>query len=29
MPKVAAETGAADLIIPNYDIVDEMVKFVN
>ena len=29
MPKVAAETGAADLIMPNYNIVEEMVKFVN
>ena len=29
MPKVAAETGAADLILPNYNIVDEMIKFVN
>lgn len=29
MPKVAAETGAADLIIPNYRIIDEMIKFVN
>ncbi len=27
MPKVAAETGAADLILPNYKIIDEMVKF--
>ena len=29
MPKVAAETGAADLIVPNYNIVEEMIKFVN
>ncbi|MFX1480496.1 MAG: chemotaxis protein CheB [Promethearchaeota archaeon] len=29
MPKVAAETGAADLILPNYEIVDEMLKFVS
>lgn len=29
MPKAAAETGAADLIIPNYRIIDEMIKFVN
>lgn len=29
MPKVAAETGAADLIIPNYKIVEEMINFVN
>ncbi|MFX1281361.1 MAG: chemotaxis protein CheB [Promethearchaeota archaeon] len=29
MPKVAAETGAADLILPNYNIVDEMIKFVS
>ena len=29
MPKVAAETGAADLILPNYKIVDEIVNFVN
>jgi two-component system chemotaxis response regulator CheB len=29
MPKVAAETGAADLIIPNYKIVDEIINFVN
>jgi two-component system chemotaxis response regulator CheB len=27
MPKVAAETGAADLILPNYKIIDEMIKF--
>jgi len=29
MPKVAAETGAADLVIPNYKIVNEIVNFVN
>ncbi|MHA1985562.1 MAG: chemotaxis protein CheB [Promethearchaeota archaeon] len=29
MPKVAAETGAADLVIPNYKIVSEIVTFVN
>ncbi|MFX1375383.1 MAG: chemotaxis protein CheB [Promethearchaeota archaeon] len=29
MPKVAAETGAADLIVPNYRIIEEMIKFVN
>lgn len=29
MPKIAAETGAADLILPNYEIVDEMIKFVS
>lgn len=29
MPKVAAETGVADLIVPNYRIVDEMIKFVS
>ena len=29
MPKIAAETGAADLIMPNYNIVEEMVKFAN
>jgi len=29
MPKVAAETGAADLIIPNHKIVEEMINFVN
>jgi len=29
MPKVAAETGAADLIIPNYKIVEKMINFVN
>lgn len=29
MPKVAAETGAADKIMPNYNIVKEMIKFVN
>ncbi|MFX0021741.1 MAG: chemotaxis protein CheB [Candidatus Hermodarchaeota archaeon] len=27
MPKAAAETGAADLILPNYKIVDEIIKF--
>jgi two-component system chemotaxis response regulator CheB len=27
MPKVAAETGAADLILPNYKIIDEIIKF--
>jgi len=29
MPKVAAETGAADLVLPNYKIVDEIVNFGN
>lgn len=29
MPKVAAETGAADKIIPNYNIVKEMIRFTN
>ena len=29
MPKVAAETGAADLILPNYKIIDEMIKFTS
>ncbi|MBA7715483.1 Protein-glutamate methylesterase/protein-glutamine glutaminase [subsurface metagenome] len=29
MPKVAAQTGAANLIIPNYKIVDEMIRFVS
>ena len=29
MPKVAAETGAADLIIPSYKIVEEMINFVD
>jgi two-component system chemotaxis response regulator CheB len=29
MPKIAAETGAADIIIPNYKIVKEMINFVN
>jgi len=29
MPKVAAETGAADKILPNYNIVNEMIRFVN
>lgn len=29
MPKVAAETGVAELIVPNYRIIDEMIKFVN
>lgn len=29
MPKVAAETGAADLIIPNYKIIDEMIRFIS
>ncbi len=29
MPKAAAETGAADLVIPNYKIIDEIIKFVN
>ncbi|MHA2340037.1 MAG: CheB methylesterase domain-containing protein, partial [Candidatus Hodarchaeales archaeon] len=29
MPKVAAETGAADLILPNYKIVDEILNFKN
>ncbi|MFX1389223.1 MAG: chemotaxis protein CheB [Promethearchaeota archaeon] len=29
MPKVAAETGVADLIIPNYKIVDEIIRFAS
>ena len=29
MPKVAAETGAADIILPNYKIIDEIKHFVN
>ena len=29
MPKIAAETGAADLILPNYKIVDEIIHFAN
>ena len=29
MPKVAAETGAADKIMPNYNIVKEMIRFAN
>lgn len=29
MPKVAAEIGAADLIVPNYKIIDEMIRFVS
>ncbi len=29
MPKSAAETGAADKIIPNYNIVKEMIRFTN
>jgi len=29
MPKVAAETGVADLIIPNYQIVNEMIRFIS
>lgn len=29
MPKVAAETGAANLIIPSYKIVNEIIKFVS
>ena len=28
MPRVAAEIGAANLIIPNYRIVNEIIKFV-
>ncbi|MFX0080322.1 MAG: chemotaxis protein CheB [Candidatus Hodarchaeota archaeon] len=28
MPKIAAETGAADLIVPNYKIVEEIINFV-
>jgi chemotaxis response regulator CheB len=27
MPKAAAESGAADLILPNYKIVGEIIKF--
>jgi len=29
MPKIAAETGVANSIIPNYKIIEEMIKFVN
>jgi two-component system chemotaxis response regulator CheB len=29
MPKVAAERGVANLIIPNYKIIEEMTNFVN
>jgi len=29
MPKVAAETGAAEFILPNYKIVDRIIQFVN
>ncbi|MFX1567945.1 MAG: chemotaxis protein CheB [Promethearchaeota archaeon] len=29
MPKVAAETGAAELIIPNHQIIDEMIRFTS
>jgi len=29
MPKRAAETGAADMILPNYKIIDEIKHFVN
>jgi two-component system chemotaxis response regulator CheB len=29
MPKVAAETGAAELVLPNYMIIDEIINFVN
>ncbi|MHA2280626.1 MAG: chemotaxis protein CheB [Promethearchaeota archaeon] len=29
MPKVAAETGAAELILPNYKIIDEIINFAN
>jgi len=29
MPKAAAEIGAADLIIPNYKIIDEIIRFVS
>ena len=28
MPKIAAETGVANLIIPNYKIIEEMINFV-
>ena len=28
MPKVAAETGVANLIIPNYKIIEEMINFI-
>ncbi len=28
MPKIAAETGVANLVIPNYKIIEEMNKFV-
>jgi two-component system chemotaxis response regulator CheB len=28
MPKAAAESGAADLILPNFKIVDEIIKFI-
>jgi two-component system chemotaxis response regulator CheB len=29
MPKVAAETGAADFVLPNYKIIDEIINFMN
>ncbi len=29
MPKAAADLGAADLILNNYEIIDEMIKFVS
>jgi len=29
MPKIAAETGVANLVIPNYKIIEEMINFVN
>jgi len=29
MPKAAADLGAADLILDNYEIIDEMIKFVS
>ncbi len=29
MPKVAAETGAAEIVIPNHRIINEMIKFTS
>jgi len=29
MHKVAAEIGAAELIIPNHQIIDEMIRFAS
>ncbi|UCC20752.1 MAG: hypothetical protein JSV62_05560 [Promethearchaeota archaeon] len=28
MPKAAAESGVADLILPNYQIIDEIIRFI-